>query len=139
MKLIKTFILSLIAVTLFTLSSCEKPAGEGGKASITGKIWVKRYNEVTGIAIPASLGGEYAGAYEDVYIIYGDDATYGDKVQANPDGIYEFKYLRKGNYKIYAYSSGASLTTVNRLAVIKDVEITEKKQKVECETIEIAK
>lgn len=137
MKLIKLIVLS--AIILFSTSACKKSEGEGGKASITGKIWVKRYNEVTGIAIPASLGGEYAGAYEDVYIIYGDDATYGDKVQANPDGIYEFKYLRKGSYKIYAYSSGSSLTTVNRLAVIKEVEITEKKQTVECETIEIAK
>lgn len=139
MKTFKIIILSLISVTLFSISSCKKSEGEGGKASITGKIWVKRYNEVTGIAIPASLGGEYAGAYEDVYIIYGDDATYGDRVQANPDGVYEFKYLRTGSYRIYAYSSGSSLTAINRVAVIKDVEITKKKQTVDCETIEIAK
>ena len=138
MKIFKIIILSLISVSLLSISSCKKSEGEGGKATITGKIWVKRYNDL-GIAIPASLGGEFAGAYEDVYIIYGDDATYGDKVQANFDGIYEFKYLRTGNYTIYSYSSGTSLTTVNRLAVIKDVEITKKKQTVECETIEIVK
>ncbi len=138
MKIFKIIILSLISVSLLSISSCKKSEGEGGKATITGKIWVKRYNDL-GIAIPASLGGEFAGAYEDVYIIYGDDATYGDKVQANFDGIYEFKYLRAGNYTIYSYSSGTSLTTVNRLAVIKDVEITKKKQTVECETIEIVK
>lgn len=138
MKTFKIIILSFIAFTLLSISSCKKSEGEGGKASITGKIWVKRHNEI-GIPIPASYGGEYPGAYEDVYIIYGDDATYGDRVQANPDGIYEFKYLRPGSYKIYAYSSGASLTTTNREAVIKDVEITQKKQTVECETIEIAK
>lgn len=138
MKLIKTLILSIAAVAAFSLSACKKEAGEGGKATITGKIWVQRYNDA-GFAIPASSGGQFAGAYEDVYIIYGDDATYGDKVQANPDGIYEFKYLRRGKYTIYAYSSGTHYTTVNRVAVMKEVEITEKKQEVECEMINIDK
>lgn len=133
MKLINTIFIAIITLSIFTFSSCKKSEGEGGKASITGKIWVKRYN-ATGTVV----AGEFAGAYEDVYIIYGSDATYGDKAQANPDGIYEFKYLRPGNYKIYAYSTGPSIT-VNRLAVIKEVEITEKKQTVECETIEVVK
>lgn len=133
MKLFKILFLSVITLCLFSVSSCKKSEGEGGKASITGKIWVKRYN-ATGTVV----AGEFAGAYEDVYIIYGDDASYGDKLQTNPDGVYEFKYLRPGSYKIYAYSTGPSLT-VNRVAVIKEVEITEKKQTVECETIEIAK
>ncbi|HLC83263.1 MAG TPA: hypothetical protein VJI69_05495 [Bacteroidia bacterium] len=137
MKFIKTLLLSLFAVSLLSVSSCKKSEGEGGKASIIGKIWVKRYNEI-GIPMPLPEG-EYPGAYEDVYIIYGDDATYGDKVQANFDGVYEFKYLRTGSYKIYSYSSGTSITTANRVAITKDVEISEKKQTVECETIEIAK
>lgn len=133
MKLIKVIFLSLITISLISISSCKKSEGEGGKASIKGKIWVKRYN-ATGTVV----AGEFAGAYEDVYIIYGSDATYGDKAQANPDGVYEFKYLRPGSYKIYAYSTGPSLT-INKIAVIKDVEITEKKQTVECETIEVVK
>lgn len=135
MKLIKTILLSFIAVALLSISSCKKSEGEGGQATITGKIWVKRYINPTGAL--ASLADSYPGAYEDVYIIYGSDETYGDKVQANPDGIYEFKYLRPGNYKIYAYSSGENVTTANRVAVLKEIEITKKKQTVECETIEI--
>lgn len=138
MKLVKILFLSLFAISLLTFSSCKKSEGEGGKATITGKIWVQRYNNI-GVAIPASSGGQYAGAYEDVYIIYGDDATYGDRIQANGDGVYEFKYLRTGSYRIYAYSSGTSITTANRVAVIKDVEISEKKQSVECATIDLAK
>lgn len=138
MKLYKLIFYFLISFSLLTFSSCKKSEGEGGKATITGKIMVQRYNDL-GVAIPASLGGEFAGAYEEVYIIYGDDETYGDRADANPDGIYEFKYLRPGSYTLYAYSTGASLTTTNRLAVIKKVTISEKKQKVECETIEIAK
>ncbi|MDZ4665116.1 MAG: hypothetical protein SGJ15_09590 [Bacteroidota bacterium] len=136
MKLVKILFLSLFTISLLTFSSCKKSEGEGGKATITGKIWVKRYNQF-GVAILASLGGEYAGAYEDVYIIYGDDATYGDRIQANGDGVYEFKYLRTGKYTIYAYSEGTNVTTANRVAVLKTVEITKKKQEVECEMIEI--
>lgn len=133
MKPFKIIILSFIAITLLSIASCKKAAGTGGKAAITGKIWVKRYN-TTGTTIT----GEFAGAYEDVYIIYGNDATYGNRIKTNPDGIYEFTYLRTGKYKIYAYSIGSTITT-NRLAVIKEVEITKKTQTVECETIEIAK
>ncbi len=135
MKLIKTLFLTFIAFTLLMVSSCKKEAGEGGKATITGKVWVTR----TISTFPVVTEAEYAGAYEDVYIIYGDDATYGNKVQANGEGIYEFKYLRPGKYTLYAYSSGLTVTTANRVAVMKTVEITKKKQEVECETIEIDK
>lgn len=133
MKLLKVLSLLFIVLALSTFTSCKKDEGEGGQASIQGKIWVKKYN-VTGTV----LAGEYAGAYEDVYIIYGDDATYGDRIETNYDGVYEFKYLRPGNYKIYAYSEGGTVTT-NRLAVSKEVEITDKKQTVDAGTIEIAK
>ena len=139
MKTIKVLILCIIAFSIITIDSCKKSEGEGGKATITGKIWIKKYmvnNTGTGTIV---YSGEYAGAYEDVYIIYGDDATYGERIETNGNGVYEFKYLRLGSYKIYAYSSGPSLNAINRVAVMKDVEITEKKQTVECETIEIAK
>lgn len=131
MKSFKIIFLSLIALSILSISSCKKSEGQGGKASITGKIWIQRYSD---LLVPLN---NYPGAYEDVYIIYGNDATYGDKVKANPDGVYEFKYLRPGYYKIYAYSSG--YTVSGKVAVIKQVEITEKKQTVECETINLAK
>ena len=133
MRLLKTLLLSLSCIALLTFSSCKKEEGEGGKASVTGKVWIKRY-DITGTV----LVGQYAAAYENVYIIYGDNATYGDKVETNPDGIFEFKYLRSGKYKVYAYSEGGSIST-NRQAVIKDVEISDKKQTVDAGTIEIVK
>ncbi len=139
MKLVKTILLSFIAIAVLSTSSCKKSEGEGGKATITGKIWIKKYmvnNTGTGTIV---YSGEYAGAYEDVYIIYGDDATYGERIETNGNGVYEFKYLRLGSYKIYAYSSGPSLNAINRVAVMKEVEITEKKQTVDAGKIEIAK
>ncbi|MBA3971682.1 MAG: hypothetical protein H0X46_05970 [Bacteroidetes bacterium] len=133
MRLLKTLLLSLFCIALISFPSCKKEAGEGGQASVTGKVWIERFN-TTG----TSSVGEYAAAYEDVYIIYGDDATYGDRVETNPDGIFEFKYLRPGKCRIYAYSEGGSIST-NRQAVIKDVEISSKKQSVDAGTIEIVK
>lgn len=134
MRLLKILSLTFFLITVFIFSSCKKDEGQGGKASITGKVWIKRYN-ITGTVVV----GEYAGTYEDVYIIYGEDESYGAKVQTNPDGIFEFKYLRPGKYKVYAYSEGTSITTANRKAVIKDVEISDKKQTVDAGTIEIVK
>ena len=137
MKSFKIVFLSILALSILTISSCKKSEGDGGKATITGKVWIKRYIDPTGTLI--TMSGEYAGAYEDVYIIYGDDATFGAKVKTNPDGVYEFNYLRTGKYTIYAYSSGLTVTPSNRVAVIKEVEITKKTQTVECEIINLAK
>src|ERR1043165_206865 len=124
MKNLRYTITCLLIITAFL--SCKKEEGEGGKASITGSIWVKKYNS-TGIIIL----GEYAGAYEDVYIIYGDNSTYGNRIQANPDGKYEFKYLQPGHYKIYAYSKDSTGNfSAPKFAIIREVEITRKKQTV---------
>ena len=131
MKILKLSLLSLFIFSLFSISSCKNEEGEGGQASITGKIWIKRYNTFGTLVI-----GEFAGAYEDVYIVYGDDETYGDRVETNPDGVYEFKYLRPGKYTIYAYSTGPSLS-VTRVAEQVEVDITKKKQTVDAGTIEI--
>jgi hypothetical protein len=61
-------------VVLLLVSSCAKDAGEGGTSSIKGKVWGKYYNKTF-----TSLIGETYAPDKDVYIIYGDDATYGDK------------------------------------------------------------
>jgi hypothetical protein len=132
MKPSKNLLMITLSLTFF-LFSCKKEEGEGGKASIYGSIWVKKYN-VTGLVTL----GEYAGAYEDVYIVYGDDATYGNRIETGPEGKFEFKYLRPGNYKIYAYSRDSlGNDTVPKFAVIKDVVISKKKESVDAGTFKI--
>jgi len=76
----------LFAGLIMIVSSCKKTAGEGGKASIKGKIWVENWN-----ASFTVLNDAYAGADVDVYIIYGDETNYGDKQSANYNGEFEFK------------------------------------------------
>jgi hypothetical protein len=110
----------VLSVVLFSgVTSCKKPAGSGGNSSIHGKVWAKDYPTLE----------EYASVDHDVYIIYGDDLSYGDRVRTNYDGIFEFKYLRKGKYKIYCYSK--ALNSLQDSAVFVDVEITSNKQEVE--------
>lgn len=131
----KKITLLLIAAIALVITSCKKPAGEGGRATIKGKIWVENYNTLGAYPGGAyTLKGEFAGADEDVYIIYGDDVSYGNKTKSGPDGVFEFKYLRKGDYKIYVQSKDTTRASYYYGSGIKtvsvDVTIGDKKEEV---------
>ena len=118
-KLIVSFpVIALIALCLF---SCKKGPGEGGRASITGKVYSVNYNST--MTVPQDSG--YLGG-QKVYIIYGDETAVGKSQDTNNDGVFEFSYLRKGKYKVYVYSKIAP----NQLdsAVVQEGEITDRKQ-----------
>ena len=100
----KKLVITFTICSLIVFSACKKPAGEGGKSTITGKVWVENYNTLNSVTDTYFLKGEYFGADEDVYIIYGDDISYGNKTKTGPDGVFEFKFLRPGDYKIYVPS-----------------------------------
>ena len=118
----------IISICFFAISmlyySCKKGPGQGGRASIKGKIYSVNYNAI--MTVPQDSG--YLGA-QKVFIIFGDETAVGDNQDTNPDGSCEFTYLRKGKYKIYTYSK----TLPNHLdsAVIQQVEITSNKQMLE--------
>lgn len=82
------------------ITSCQKDAGEGGTSAITGKVLVYRYDPSL-----MTIVDTIAGTEEDVYIIYGaDHSTYDDDFKCSFDGSYEFSQLRKGDYRLFAYS-----------------------------------
>ena len=117
-------IISVIGLLLF---SCKKEEGEGGRASLKGKVYAKDYN-----ASFSQLLNEYYAPEEDVYIIYGDHENYDDKVKTGPDGTYEFKRLRKGNYSVFVYSKDSTFTIASGVeAQYKSAEITKKEEVVE--------
>lgn len=93
-----TFILfGLVSLFLF---SCVNEEGEGGISVIQGKVYkVLHPNDVYSLEADT-----FPAAKEDVYIVYGDEPIYGDKMETGYDGFYRFKYLNKGTYKVYAYS-----------------------------------
>lgn len=87
----------LLLLTFF--ASCKKEAGVGGTGIIKGKILVNEYNGTN------PTGVTFDGADIDVYIIYGGaNSYYDDKITTSYDGSFEFRYLRKGDYKIFVYS-----------------------------------
>lgn len=87
----------LLLLTFF--SSCKKDAGVGGTGTVKGKILVNEYSGTT------PTGVTFDGADVDVYIVYGGtNSFYDDKITTSYDGSFEFRYLRKGDYKVFVYS-----------------------------------
>ena len=135
----KHLIFSVLLTGIILLSlSCAKGPGEGGKASIWGKLTIVNYD-----ATFTTMLASYPAQAENVYIIYGDDKTFGKSVKTNYDGTYEFPYLRKGMYTIVAYSKDTNkylngvisqagqVVTSKTVAVIQKVEISDRKQVVQ--------
>ena len=105
------------------LGSCTKEEGFGGNSSIVGYLKTKVYNEDFSQKIE-----EHYTADEYVYIIFGEDEGYSERVKTNYDGAFVFKYLKKGNYKVFAYSKDKANPQDNSvLAKIKEINISESK------------
>jgi hypothetical protein len=124
------YILILIAL----LSSCKKEAGVGGTGTIKGKILVKDYNG------NVFSGNTFDGADYDIYIIYGGtNSYYDDKITSSYDGSFEFRYLRKGDYKIFVYSQDVdgSSTTGSIEPVFSSATLSSNNETVDVGTIEI--
>jgi len=116
------FLITLFGI--FMLFSCKKGPGDGGRASIKGKVFTVNYN--SSFTVPQDSG--YLGA-QKVYIIYGNETAVGDNQDTNNDGSFEFNFLRKGKYKVYVFTK--TLTNHLDSAVVKEVEITDRTQTVE--------
>lgn len=119
-----------LSVTVSALICCKKVPGEGGNSSIRGKIYMLKYDGNTN-----TFSKKYPAADIEVYIIYGDDFSYGDRIRTDYEGDFEFKHLNKGNYKIYFYSTDTiaflgppANPKAPKIPVIKDVKISKKKQ-----------
>lgn len=116
------------------LIACTKEPGEGGTATIVGKIYALDFN-----AEMTTFRTEYYAPDEDVYIIYGDDTIFNDRTRTNFDGAYRFKYLRPGSYTIFAYSKNGETRLPPLYAVKKTVTILPDQELVTVEDIEIIK
>ena len=127
----KLFLL-LSAFVLLSMS-CKKQEGKGGDASISGSIAVKHYNSTF-----TEFISEYPGRDTYVYLIYGDDISYGQRIKTNFEGQFEFKYLYKGNYTVYLYSLDSTLTSADgSIAVVREVNIADRKEHIDLGTIQV--
>ena len=98
LMLMRKGLIPIIIGMLALIGGCELGPGEGGRSAITGKVFMEEYNSA------GSLIKDYYIADERVYIIYDDGDTYHDEFRTSFDGSYRFEFLRKGNYRIFAYS-----------------------------------
>ncbi|HNR20943.1 MAG TPA: hypothetical protein PKN75_13430 [Bacteroidia bacterium] len=132
--MIKTVSIVCSIWALLMVCSCKKGPGEGGNSSVYGTVNTILYSNSAFID-PIDT---FPAADEDVFIIYGDDVSFGDKTQTNYEGKFEFKYLREGSYKIYVYSKGPrDVYPSGDYAVIKGVDINGKKKNIDAGLFEI--
>lgn len=110
----------LISLILF---SCSKEPGEGGRASITGKVYVLDYDKNCTL-----IKDESYGIVETVFIIAGHDPSYFKRVRTGPDGNFWFPNLRIDKYKVYALSKNCAVLGKTE-PIVMEVEITKKNQK----------
>lgn len=118
--------------SILVLTACEKPAGEGGLGSITGKVYVREYTS-SGV-----FKSEYFAPDEKVYIVYGDRPIYDDETRTHLDGTYQFNYLNKGTYTLFAYSE-CDTCDVPVIAVQEQVTIDSRGEQVSVPLITISK
>jgi len=131
----KKYLSGLVLILLVVTSACKKGPGSGGSSFIKGKVLMYDYN-----GNYPQLDTIYYKADEDVFIIYGDGDTYGDKFSTSFDGSYEFKYLRKGSYKVFVYSDDSTgLSPSGKITVFQTVEIEKNKETVEVPDLVIVK
>ena len=131
----------LLGIISLFMAACKKEAGEGGTSSIKGNVWARFHDKNAGYNVINS----YKGTDIDVYIVYGDEVSYGDRIKTDYEGDFEFKYLRNGKYKVYVYSEdSAAIVATNPLnlnaplkAVIAEVEVSGKKTTVDAGTLTI--
>jgi hypothetical protein len=129
------FIFSALLFLFFgtVLFSCSKEEGSGGNSTIYGKIIAHDYN-----AEFTDLKGVFPAADEDVFLIYGNDRSFSERTRTNYEGVYEFKFLRPGDYAVYAYSKDSTLTLPSgNYAVVLNVKIENKKEVVEATEMKI--
>lgn len=125
---IRYLLLLLIITSLF--SACKKNEGFGGTSIIKGTVIQQNFNEL------GELVDSYEAPDERVYIIFGEDEIYGDDVNTHYNGKYAFTGLRKGSYRLFAYSECRldSCSAPNVPAII-EIEIKENNQTVNAQDI----
>lgn len=110
------FIILLVCL-VSTMISCNKNAGEGGTGSVQGFV-----KQISHPDDDFSLPADTTDAVKtDVFIVYGNSDFYGDDVETDDKGFYKFKYLTKGDYTVFTYST---LPSGNKIPVKASVSIS---------------
>ena len=97
----KIRLIGLLCIATLLFVSCKRNEGEGGTGTVQG--YVKLINHPDdNYTLPADT---MDAAKTDVFIVYGNSDFYGDDVETDDKGFYKFKYLTKGDYTVFSYST----------------------------------
>lgn len=122
----KSIQILLIVSSLLLFNNCKKTPGQGGNAQIKGTYWVRNYDPFFTI-----VTGRYPAINHTIYLFFGDETSPGTSVKTNENGQFEFNYLRKGKYRVVAYSKqyqGTSTSIPSEFAVESIVNLTKRKE-----------
>lgn len=108
----------------FLLFSCTPEEGEGGLASIEGKIYGKDFNSRGILTSEGYLAGV------KVYISKHDEKAYFENIDSAYDGTFKFKFLHEGTYDLWILGDCDFCSGWQQTMVLKTVNITSKRQKV---------
>ena len=130
-------VLSLVALAAGMWGGCVQVPGEGGRASITGRVEIEPRSVLTN---PATAGAPYAATDENVFLIYGDNVGPDDQVETNHEGNFVFPWLRPGDYTVYVYSEDTSGTNPPQdLVVLQKVTIESATETLVLDTLRVYK
>jgi hypothetical protein len=96
-------ILTLIFCFSTVMLSCDKGPGEGGLATLQGRVRVRDYNASFTVFL-----AEFFAKEKRVYIIYGEDEVYNDDFRTDYNGNYAFRNLRPGKYRVFTYGKDST-------------------------------
>ena len=105
-------------MSLLIFASCNKKEGEGGTGTVQGYVKLISHPD-DDYTLPADTSDAKK---TDVFIVYGDSDFYGDDVETNENGFYKFRYLTKGHYTVFSYStlpSGEKIPVSTSLSIDK--------------------
>ena len=108
-------LMTLLALALI-MPSCNKGPGEGGTGTLQGYVKLVHHPDDDYTLTPDTM----AAAKTDVFIIYGNEVYFGNDVETGADGMYQFEYLRPGDYTVFAYST---LPSGEKVAVYESVNL----------------
>jgi len=128
--------LCIFTALWFALAGCRPEPGLGGMATVTGVVMVEDWNSTF-----TNINSVYPAVREDIFLVFGDEPTFGEDVETHFDGTYRFQYLYPGKYTLYAYSDRLATpgNTNTREPVKLNFEITEKRQILTLDTLYIRK
>ena len=123
-RFLKLFVsLCAIFFSVIFFSSCKKEPGDGGLATIKGKVFSYKLDQQ--YAVDSNYRSD-----ERVYLSYGDHTWIDDDTRTSYTGEYIFQWLQPGDYKVWVLSD-CNVCPPERQMDIIDVTINKRKETIE--------